>query len=328
MKRQILVCLDGSELAEQVLPLAAQFARGTASDLVLLQVVPTPAIVQRMIWPTDLLVVPPVTTEALADEALAYLRPLAEHWTAPDLAVTCDVVAGEPAQEIVTYSVAHEAITMVALATHGRGGLGRWLFGSIATKLLQISVRPLLLWRVAHEPLPLPEHGPRTIMVPLDGSVCAAQALPQAEELARAFGASLLLVSVVPSITEISRAGMASLWLLEKYEHQADQTQAELARQAHELRVHGIPTRTQVLRGSPSEEILCLAEEEPIDLIIMSTHGRGDWERFWLGSVALQVLQRVRQPVVLIHAAPLAEQRGAKVEQETPVPGMLLAGAT
>jgi nucleotide-binding universal stress UspA family protein len=326
MEREILVCLDGSDLAEQVVPLAARFARATGSGLALLHVVPPPTILQGVIWPTEVVPQPPANRESLIEEAHAYLKSVARHWQTPDLPIRYDVITGDPAESIVTYSVDHPAITMIALATHGRGGVGRWLFGSVAATLLQISIRPLLLLRVAHALAPTAATAPRSILVPLDGSASAAQALHEAEDLARAFGATLLLVRVVPAPAEIVSTGLGSLWLLERYAQDTKQIAAALAHQAQELRARVIPAHAQVLCGDPADEILAVAEREHVDLIVLSTHGQATWDRFWVGSVALRVLQRAR-PATVVNCVkgPVDSVVPDGTAAETPQPA--LAGA-
>jgi nucleotide-binding universal stress UspA family protein len=105
---------------------------------------------------------------------------------------------------------------MIAMATHGRSGLGRWLLGSVAEKVLQAVPRPLLLVR-AREFIPaIPiDVSYRRILVPLDGSPFAEQALGQAQAIAAATGATLMLVTVVPMLDDaaLAEVGVVPAWI-------------------------------------------------------------------------------------------------------------------
>src|SRR4029079_5743179 len=111
------------------------------------------------------------------------------------------VVAGDPATEIVANAQGHPAVQQIAMATHGRSGLRRWVFGSVAAKVLYTAPVPLLLVRPAlgAPGLQMPPARPyRTILVPLDGSLVSERALQEAQHLADATGATLILLAVVP----------------------------------------------------------------------------------------------------------------------------------
>src|SRR5690242_18832159 len=130
MERRILIPLDGPALAEQVLPHAVTLARATSSGLTLLQVVPTAGVAENMVWPIGLPVTGTVTGEPPVGPARDYLHTVANRWRAPGLAVEVETALGEPARIIVDWATDRPGITMIAMATHGRSGPGRWIFGS------------------------------------------------------------------------------------------------------------------------------------------------------------------------------------------------------
>lgn len=144
MFQKILVCLDGSKIAEQILPYAAEQAVRFGSSLVLFQVVslasiPTPTGIESVpvAVPNDQL------AEAEAD-AKDYLERHALPLREKGLRVQCVTLIGHPAESIVSYAEENR-FHLVALATHGRSGLKRLVFGSVADHVIRKSGLPILL---------------------------------------------------------------------------------------------------------------------------------------------------------------------------------------
>jgi nucleotide-binding universal stress UspA family protein len=144
MFQKILVCLDGSKLAEQILPYAAEQAALFGGSLVLLQVVSLASIPT----PTGIESVPvAVPNDQLADaEAAAkdYLNGLANPLREKGMKVQCATTVGHPADSIVSYAEENR-FDLVAIATHGRSGLKRLVFGSVADYVIRKSGLPILL---------------------------------------------------------------------------------------------------------------------------------------------------------------------------------------
>jgi nucleotide-binding universal stress UspA family protein len=144
MFQKILVCLDGSKLAEQILPYAAEQAARFGGSLVLLQVVSLASIPT----PTGIESVPvAVPNDQLADaEAAAkdYLNGLALPLREKGMKVQCATTVGHPADSIVSYAEENR-FDLVAIATHGRSGLKRLVFGSVADYVIRKSGLPILL---------------------------------------------------------------------------------------------------------------------------------------------------------------------------------------
>lgn len=150
MFESILVCLDGSDLAEQVLPYAMAQASHFNSEMILLEVVrPSSSLVTPMA--PGVAAPAPVFTEEDADrvlreekEAEEYLGRVAQRLSKSGIAVEWAARYGDPGPAIVEYA-AEENVDLIALATHGRGGLGRLVFGSVADYVLRESGLPILL---------------------------------------------------------------------------------------------------------------------------------------------------------------------------------------
>jgi nucleotide-binding universal stress UspA family protein len=288
MIRQILVPLDGSELAESILPFVEEFARLTGASLGLMQVIePQPEAVGR--WEAA----PSALEEALAAagrRAQRYLTGLAARLAPAGLGIRTEVTSGPTAETIIQRS---RAFDLVAMATHGRSGIGRWVYGSVADKVLRGASVPVLLVRARADGAAA--GGPlQRILVPLDGSPLAEQALPVAAELAQRAGAELALVQSVfwaqaPVIDPAGYGGaFAVAGLIEQAEADAH---AYLEQAGRPLVERGLVVQTAVRFEPAADAILSVASEREADLIVMSTHGRSGLGRWVLGSVADRVLR-------------------------------------
>jgi nucleotide-binding universal stress UspA family protein len=145
------------------------------------------------------------------------------------------------------------------------------------------------------------------VVVPLDGSELAEQALTDAEDLARLAMAALHLVRVVDP-TRLDHFGLdqlvAASTLGEKIEEAERAATAYLEDIAARLRERDLTVQSEVRRGAPAAEIVAVAN--PGDLIVMLTHGRSGLGRWFLGSVAEAVVRQAPVPVLLVRARPVA----------------------
>lgn len=140
----------------------------------------------------------------------------------------------------------------------------------------------------------------RRLLVPLDGSDFAAQALPIAAALALRCQAAVHLVTVHhPSLGFIDPAAGA-VALAELEQSVRLQEEEYLQRKAAELTAQGIPVALSVRSGEPAAELARHAAAEAIDLVVMTTHGRGGVSRLWLGSVADRMIRKSERPVLLL----------------------------
>ena len=140
----------------------------------------------------------------------------------------------------------------------------------------------------------------KRILVPLDGSKLAEQALPHATMLAEQFGAEIVLLKVLGPLPEPAMAGRGVV-------RSAEAATAQLARDYLEvvaagLRDQAIATQTVTIEGKPYIEIIRFAEEHEIDLVVMSTRGHSGLSRWLLGSVADRVARGATIPLLLVQA--------------------------
>jgi nucleotide-binding universal stress UspA family protein len=295
MMKQILVGLDGSPLAETILPTVRKLARRSNAEIALLHVVHIPKT-----FPAEAGVALDEIVERERRDAASYLRRVEKAIAADGIAVRTAVVIGEVAEEIVRFA-AHDDIDLIALATHGRSGLRRWLYGSVADAVLHMQTRPLLLLRPSLE---TPALDIDRVVVALDGSPLAEQALVPACDLARSLALPLELLHVVDPLQPTFAAGAAGYGRIQRIlEHGAETYLAEVA--ARE-RGPGLTVETLRLNGAPAEIIAQHLQAHPQSLLVIGTHGRGGWRATIIGSVARRVVLLASAPILLVHATPPA----------------------
>ena len=141
----------------------------------------------------------------------------------------------------------------------------------------------------------------RSVLVPLDGSSFAEQALPTAADIARRAGATLHLVLVHQDSTVVAGPGepvVLDPGIDRQLRHEED-GYLELVR-ARLAQGDSLRAVAMVLEGPVADAITTYAHEHAIDLVVMTTHGRGVFSRFWLGSVADRLVRQLEQPLLLL----------------------------
>jgi nucleotide-binding universal stress UspA family protein len=138
----------------------------------------------------------------------------------------------------------------------------------------------------------------KRVLVPLDGSELAEETLPHAAVHAGQFGGEIVLLKVLEPLPEPSMAGRGAV-------RSAEVASAQLAEDYLEgiaagLREQGIPAQTVTVEGKPYVEIIRFAEENEIDLVVMSTRGHSGLSRWLLGSVADRVARGATVPLLLV----------------------------
>jgi nucleotide-binding universal stress UspA family protein len=143
---KILVTLDGSPVSERILPSARRIAERAGADVYLLRVIRTPrtagATAPAAGSTAEILLQDPEQAEA---EARAYLEPLCERF--PDTRVECLVRSGPYPDEVILGCAEELGVDMIAMATHGRGGMGEELTGGIAGAVVRAGSVPVMLFR-------------------------------------------------------------------------------------------------------------------------------------------------------------------------------------
>lgn len=300
MYRRMVVPLDGSGLAEQVLPYVRSLGRSLEAKVALLRVLdPLPA---GLTDPGHGLSRDKVIANMRA-QAQDYLEQVAASLRKQRLAVSYSVGEGLPAERIVE-EAAKEPATLIAMSTHGRSGPARWLLGSVADKVLHATTDPLLLVRSRAPASFLDEARLGTIIVPLDGSTLAEQALPHVGALAKALNLKTVLVRVTPALEEYYRyVGPEYVPPANLPESVDADANAYLGRLSQKLRQERFPSvEVRLLHGDAAAAIVDLSQGVPDSLVAMTSHGRSGVGRWLLGSVADRIVRHATGPVLVIRA--------------------------
>lgn len=299
----IIVPLDGSESAEQVIPYA-EALRGRGGTLLFFQAIMPSGPARGLFGDVE------ITMEDIVEQERAASRQrlseIAERW-APVLGKKPEVesYAGDAAEAIEALARDRDA-TMLAIASSGRGALSRFAFGSVADRLMRSSTIPVLIVHPVHETIDeIAAAKFNRILVPLDGSEIAEQALPEAAQLSRHAKLPVSLLQVINPSLEFSMVGqgMAPITAELYNEVESDFTNRaneELDRGAAQLGDLEAGITKVVLEGGTVEAIKHYVQ--PGDLIVMTSHGRSGFRRFLLGSVAQKIIHERVAPVVLVPA--------------------------
>jgi nucleotide-binding universal stress UspA family protein len=293
----ILVALDGSPLAEQPLGLTSELVRRLGGRLLLVSVPEVYGLEPAWYGGATIEAGAPVLPidEFMRESREAtesYLAKRSAEISARGIAVATVVGDDSPAEAIAATATGEDAV-LVVMATHGRRGLSRWAFGSVADKVLHITSRPVLLVRSLEQPA---SSDIRHLMVALDGSRLAELVLPTAQLIARAFGARITLVHVIGEPDAVVEPAQA----LEAEKAHLDHSLSALGAIADRLRSAGIDADGVAIRGQDiAETLLAWQQSNGADLVALTTHGRSGLRRWAFGCIADRLLSSCTAPVLL-----------------------------
>jgi nucleotide-binding universal stress UspA family protein len=306
MYRKMLVPLDGSELAEEVLVYAKELAGRLDIDV-------------------DLLHISNPASEALKPMEEAYIEHLAESFRkqveavqqktgqgkAKPINVKAELLVGYAAEAILQYAD-KDGVDLILLASHGRSGIKRWTIGSVAGKVMSATKIPVwLIKSVGTKETPYDKWTNQTLIVSLDGSELAESILPHAEVLTKQRGDTpidVVLVRVaeplnIPTYYSPDISGVTLNWgnfIQQETQRRKQAAKEYLAKIEEQLKNKGITVRSVVIEGRPTDEVVEFVNKTPNSMIIMATHGRSGLSRLVYGSVAANVLNGVTRPMFII----------------------------
>jgi nucleotide-binding universal stress UspA family protein len=146
----------------------------------------------------------------------------------------------------------------------------------------------------------------RQILLPTDFSGCANYALPYAAAVARASGAKIICINVVePIVPAVGYTGLAeSMPIADISEQLEDSAERELPQVMQCEELHGLDVEEVIAHGDAAAEIVRVAEERKVDLIVISSHGRTGLGRIIFGSTAEAVVRHAHCPVLVVKPPP------------------------
>lgn len=285
--RSILIAVDGSPPSEHALELGMDLAAHLGMGATLLYVMPQ--VVLPLAGTPDSL---DGLQDAIRGECTRLLEGLADRARARGVSVTTELAMGVPAEVIHERSEAPE-VQLVVMGSRGHGGMARLLLGSVATRVMHLSTRPVVVVTSA-----VGGRAMQRILVAVDGTPVAREAARVGLDLANRMRMRVTLVHVLPPHGE-SGSDFAA------FERACEIYASELLEEVRqETGLQGPPTDIAVLHGEPAEAIAQAAEAEDVHMVILGTRARGALARTLLGSVADALLPRSPKPVMVVPESP------------------------
>ncbi len=234
---------------------------------------------------------------AVSEQRQNYLDGVSSQLGADGISVSTEVRGGHLA-DTTRQLVEEEDIDLVVTSTVGKSGNPHWLSGGISSKLMRQVTKPVLLVQTTDEQAITPPKMER-IMVSLDGSILAENTLPYARAFGKAFGSEIILLAVpqVPQVKDYRAPDMAVEQIRSQMEATMDNFLGAVARS---LREDGVNVRTITKGSLPVRTIVSTAREEDVEMIMLTSRGRGGFDRLMMGSVAESVVAESNQAVLMV----------------------------
>jgi nucleotide-binding universal stress UspA family protein len=265
MLDEIFACLDGSALAETILPLAQGLAAAAGARLTLLRVVGD--------------------QDEITGEGSELLDCARRYRGQPKF-----LIAPDPAQAIAN-EIESRPGALATMTSHGRTAWTEALMGSVALSVIQRSRRPVIIYRSDSTDQESPD-SIRTIAVALDGRAFSERIIPPAVELAKSIGAKLLLLQVLPA--GFSNSNVPNVPAGDVIES------SYLRSKAAEIeKAYGIESNWDVLHGEPGDAISGYVAGISSTLLAMTSHARSGLQKAILGSVAAECIRKSGAPVLI-----------------------------
>jgi nucleotide-binding universal stress UspA family protein len=299
MFTRILVPLDGSPLAESVLPHVMSISNATGAEVMLLRVL------ERATGSQTGETVDPVEWQIRKAEADSYLRDLANQMQSSGLAVASEILEGKAAENVIEY--AHQTkVDLLILSSHGQSGISGWNVSSVVQKIIlrvKTSVLIIRAYQASSGKIEIFQY--KKLFVPLDGSQRAEFVLPAVVALARSYNSQVILVQTIhkPEIPRRTPPPQEDLDLVNQI---TERNRVEASRYLAEVSDRlGVPATTRLLvSDSIVSSLHTQAEQDEVDLVILSAHGYGGETRWPYGSVVISFIAYGSTPLLVMQDLP------------------------
>ncbi len=306
---KILVPLDGSVLAQCVLPHVLTMARAYDSEVTFLHVL-------QQASESDEQHVDPLDWHLRKAEARAYLQQISQTWADAGVSAAPVLVEGPAAERIIEFAN-QDHTDLIVLSSHGRSGLSEWNISSVVQKVIFRAGRSVMIIRAYQTNDAWTTAEPAIydrILVPLDGSRRAEGVLPFASRLAARHDAELLRSHVVPQPYMFLRqpATTEDNRLINRFiERNRDEASRYLETIQNRLNV---PGRVRLLiADNVASSLQALAEEEEVSLVLLSAHGHAGSKRPY-GSVVTSFIAYGATPLLIVQDLPQEEIQPTQAE--------------
>ena len=295
--------MDGSPLAERVLPYVTRLSLGLGTPVHLIQVFPS--VSEELADPLHGRYQAGISA-GVHDESIDYLNSVLSKTAGME--ITCAAHEGNAVSHIIDEADKSPA-SLIAMSTHGRSGITRWVMGSVTDRVLHSTKNPMLI--VRGNQVGEPDTNLETIIVPVDGSSLSEQVIPDVAALAKAMNLKVTLLRVVATAEEFSAqtgyqrlegvVGLHFPSFEEMAKEAGDQALVYLQGLEEKLREQGVASVDhRIVRGAAASVIMDVAQETPDSLVAMTTHGRSGPARWAMGSVTDRVVRHSGDPVLVV----------------------------
>lgn len=335
MFQRILVPLDGSTRSEQAIPVAVRLARSSGGTIVFVSIVLPPSEIGDYGAEEEAMAVPPSAYEKRLTGTDQYLQRVTEEYAGEltGIAVEREVETGTAAAAI--FSVARlEHIDLIVMCSHRSHALFHWIFRSIAREAVHSSPVPILVLRENGSPiLKSRQDQSLRMLVPLDGSQLAEEALQPALQLLEALAApgrgELHLVQVV-DLPSVAGKPILRAYELKRAQEQAVQKAGDYLTMVASRQFDAIGADSQIaitwsimVSNHISRTIVEMVknpggneQEKRYDMLAMATHGRTGLQHLLMGSVTEHVLGTTDLPLLIVRPHVPVKQQKREAERE------------
>lgn len=305
----ILVPLDGSQLAECVLPHVITFAHSFDAEITLLR------MLEKKQAGTSAQSFDLLNWQINKTKATLNLEKIKARMQESSVRVEATVTEGLVAEGITEYAQS-QRMKLIVLSSHGRNGLTQWGISSITQKIILSAQTSLLIVRAhqygvhADELSEAPVY--QRILVPLDGSQRAENVLPIITQLARFHKAQIQLVQVIQT-PEMARQMPPTPDDIELSNRVITRNQEEAGRYLEQLRsrsyLEGIPVQTHLITSDNAAVALHqLGEQEQIDMVALSAHGYSGNHQWPYGSMVNNFILYGKVPLLIVQDLPTKQE--------------------
>jgi len=303
MFEHILLPLDGSSLAELVLPHAVALSEAFNSKLTLLRVIykdndeEQNNIVNPMAW------------QIKKSEAEAYLKSVHNHLAEVNVDSKIKIMEGKPAQQIIDFAQ-NEGVELIIMSSHGSSGVSAWNINSNVQKVLLRAFVPVMIIRAYQE-----QAGSLTglkyqrLFLPLDGSKRAECILPMAKSICSAQDSKVFLTHIIEE-PRLPRQTPVSDEVKNIIEQLKDLNFKEAKTYLAQLKEQFEPDRVETIIESsekPSITMHNIIDREQIDLVMLSAHGYSGESRWPYGNIALSFIVYGTTPLIIMQDLSIEE---------------------
>jgi nucleotide-binding universal stress UspA family protein len=305
----ILVPLDGSQLAECVLPHAAAFARSFDAEITFLRILEKNQTgVSAQLF--DLL-----NWQIQKTKATLYLEEIKARFIESNIQARSIVLEGLVPEGITDYTQ-NEGMKLIILSSHGRHGMTQWGISSITQKIILSAPTSVLIVRAHPQDIPTGELAEtplyQRILVPLDGSQRAEHVLPIVMQLANVYKPTIHLVHVVQT-PEMARQMPPTQEDIDLANHVVARNREEAGHYLEQVKsrsyLQGIDVKTHLMTSDHTAASLHqVVEQEQIDMVTLSAHGYSGKHQWPYGSVASNFILYGKVSLLIVQDMPAKQE--------------------